>query len=433
MAENTTISLPDTVKFKQQSLLWANHFKTVCLLDSNNYPHDKYKSKDWVLAVDAVSETTGRENAFEELKKFHNEINTDIFGFFSYDLKNQIEKLSSKNHDGIEFPDLYFFKPRYLFEITGNKLTVNRNYPETFELIELISKIQIPTYEVQSRDKLQLITRTSRQKYLQNVEAIRQQIGQGDFYELNYCNEFYSENVEINPVEIFLRLNEKAKAPFSCFFKHNDKFLLCASPERFLKKQGRKLIAQPIKGTKKKGNTVEENEMLQSDLKSDEKEKAENIMIVDLMRNDLAKSSKIGSVKVEELFGIYEFNTVNQMISTVSSEILDGIHCVDIIKNAFPMGSMTGAPKVMVMENIEKYEDSKRGLFSGSVGLITTEGDFDFNVTIRSILYNSTEKYASIQAGGGITYNSVPEKEYDEMLLKTKGMIEALNAEIALN
>ncbi len=430
MAETTTITLTDIGKFKQLALLWANLFNTVCLLDSNNYPHDAYKSNDWLLAVDSVNEITSGINAFEELKKFQTKTNADIFGFLSYDLKNQVEKLASGNHDGIKFADMYFFKPRYLFEIKGDKLTVNRNYLETFELIEMIGKEKISQNQTESSLRLTLRPRTSHQKYIQNVMAIRQQIEDGDFYELNYCNEFYSDNAVIDPVEKFFRLNQKAKAPFSCFFKHNSRFLLCASPERFLKKEGSMVIAQPIKGTKKKGISSEENEILQSDLKRDEKEKAENVMIVDLMRNDLAKSSKAGSVKVDELFGIYEFNTVNQMVSTISSEVGDEIHCVDIIKNAFPMGSMTGTPKVIVMENIEKYEDSNRGLFSGSVGKITATGDFDFNVVIRSILYNSIGKYVSVQAGGAITYDSVPEKEYEEILLKAKGMIEALNAEI---
>ncbi len=427
MSQSTTVSVSDINSFKIKALYWANHFKTVLLLDSNDYPHQNYQSKDWVLAVDAVEELSCNENAFEELKKFQTKCKEDIFGYFSYDLKNEIEKLQSRHGDHLHFPELYFFKPRYVFEINGDKVTVNRNYPETFEIIEVINKIQVQDTEPQN---ILLQQRTSKNKYLENIGAIKQQIIDGDFYELNYCNEFYSEGVAINPVDTFIRLNEKAKAPFSCFFKHNDNFLLCASPERFLKKVGEKLTVQPIKGTIKKGITTEENDKLKQQLANDVKERAENVMIVDLMRNDLAKSSKPGSVTVDELFGIYEFNTVNQMVSTISSQIKEGVHFVDAIKNAFPMGSMTGAPKIEVMKNIEAYEDFKRGLYSGAIGYITPSGDFDFNVVIRSIFYNAIQKYLSIKAGGAITFDSVAEKEYDEVLLKAKSMMDVLNATI---
>ena len=435
MAESTTVSLSDIETFKAKALAWANHFRVVCLLDSNNYPHKNYTSKEWVLAIDATEEIACNENAFDALKEFQAKANATIFGFLSYDLKNEIENLESGNDDGLKFPELFFFKPRYVFEISGDKLTVNRNYPETFELIERIRQ-QDTIHETQDL-KHELQARTSKETYLENIEKIRAQIEAGDFYELNYCNEFFAIDSEINPVETFLKLNEKGKAPFSCFFKIIDKFLLCASPERFLKKEGTKLISQPIKGTIRKGNTSEENELLKTQLQNDLKERAENIMIVDLVRNDLARSSKAGSVNVEELCEVYEFNSVNQMISTVVSEIKTlatalnrGTDVIDSIKNAFPMGSMTGAPKIEVMKNIERYEDFKRGLYSGSVGYITSDGNFDFNVVIRSILYNSSEKYVSVRVGGAITYDSIAENEWNEILLKAKSMMEVLNAEI---
>ncbi len=429
MAESTTISISNIESFRQKALHWANHFKTVCLLDSNNYPHHKYQSKNWILAVDARDELICGDNAFEELKKFQAKTNSTIFGYFSYDLKNQIEKLQSNHYDGLQFPELYFFKPRYIIEANGNKVTINRNYPETFELIELITNSN-KTQPTTNNKQLQLQTRTSKEKYLHHIELIRKQIEEGDFYELNYCREFYATDTIIDPVDIFLKLSKKTTAPFACFFKLAGKYLLSASPERFLKKEGSKLISQPIKGTIRKGKTAEENEQLKAQLQNDIKERAENVMIVDLVRNDLAKSSKAGSVCVEELFGIYEFNSINQMISTVTSELNEEVHFIDAIKNAFPMGSMTGAPKVEVMKNIERYEDFKRGLYSGSVGYITPEGDFDFNVVIRSILYNAIGKYLSLRVGGAITYDSVAEEEYYEMLLKAKSMVEALDASL---
>ncbi|MBP6732932.1 MAG: anthranilate synthase component I family protein [Chitinophagales bacterium] len=426
VAESTTITLPHAEDFKQKALAWANYFRVVCLLDSNNYPHTKYTSHDWVLAVDAVDEITCHQNSFEQLKAFNAKVQQTIFGFLSYDLKNEVEHLESNNADGLQFPQLYFFSPRYVLQITGNKLTVNRNYPETFELFELITNLK-PKQGTTAPVKLQ--ARTAKADYLANIEKIKLQIEAGDFYEMNYCNEFYTTGASLNPVETFVKLNNNAKAPFSTFFKLDDKFLLCASPERFLKLEDNKLISQPIKGTIKKGATTDENELLKTQLQNDIKERAENIMIVDLVRNDLAHSAKAGTVVVEELCSIYEFNAVNQMISTVVAEL--DIDPVDAIKNAFPMGSMTGAPKVEVMKNIEAYEDFKRGLYSGSVGYITpgTSGrsrQFDLNVVIRSIFYSATSKYVSVRVGGAITYDSIAENEWNEILLKAKGMKEVL-------
>lgn len=430
MPETTTISLPHIDSFKIKALHWANQFNVVCMLDSNNYPQ-KYSSKEWLLAVDALDEIktdldSVANDSLTLLKQFQLKTAVNIFGLLSYDLKNEIEKLESSHTDHLKFPLLYFFKPRYLLEINENKLTVNRNYPETFELIERINQYSIPDDEYGTRTKIKLTPRTQKEKYLQNVESIRQQILAGDFYELNYCNEFYAEQTTIQPVETFLRLNKKAKAPFSAFFKLKDKYLLCASPERFLNKNGNRLISQPIKGTKRKGNTVQDNEQLKQQLQTDTKERAENVMIVDLTRNDLARSSKPGTVQVEELFGVYEFNTVHQMISTVLAESQNGIHFTDIIKNSFPMGSMTGAPKIEVMKNIDHYEDFKRSIYSGSVGYITPVGDFDLNVVIRSILYNETEKFISVRSGGAITFDSDAENEWQEILLKAESMIAAL-------
>ena len=428
MAETTSFILTDEAAFRLRVLEWAGQFGVVCLLDSNGYSQDKYTSLDWVLAVDNLDFISDRVNSFEALKDFVNSAQDKVFGFLTYDLKNQIEHLSSSNIDNLDFPPLYFFKPRYIIEAKGGKVTFNRNYPESFDLYERIMNQET---RIKSQESIFALNhRTSKDKYLSNVRSIKDQIMAGDFYEINYCCEFYAEQSRIDPLTVFNKLNERSKAPFSSFFKLNDKYLLCSSPERFLKKVGNKVISQPIKGTIRKGRSEEENKQLQDELRNSEKERAENVMIVDLVRNDLAKHAKPGSVKVEELFGIYEFPTVHQMISTVTAELKEGIHPVDIIRDAFPMGSMTGAPKVEVMKNIEAYEDQKRGLYSGSVGYFTPGGDFDLNVVIRSIFYNAAKEYISIQVGSAITYDADPEAEYDELLLKAKGMLDALGAEI---
>jgi para-aminobenzoate synthetase component 1 len=232
--------------------------------------------------------------------------------------------------------------------------------------------------------------------------------------------------VEADAIELYTRLNEISPNPFSCLQKHDEQYIICASPERFLKKEGSTIISQPIKGTRPRSEDAIEDDRLAKELRSDEKELAENMMIVDLVRNDLAKSSKIGSVNVEEIFGIYSFQQVHQMISTVVSEKRDGLTFVDVIKNAFPMGSMTGAPKVKVMQLIETYENTKRGPFSGAAGYISPDGDFDFNVLIRSLFLNLAQGTYSFQVGSAITYDSIPEKEYEECMVKAKAILSLL-------
>ena len=269
--------------------------------------------------------------------------------------------------------------------------------------------------------------RISKENYLANIEKIKNHILEGDVYELNYCMEFFDDKANINPTEIYQKLKAKSPVPFGAYLKYFDQYLICASPERFICKKNNQLISQPIKGTVKRNLLDEEKDNeLKASLLNSEKERAENLMIVDLVRNDLAHSSKTGSVKVDELFGIYSFQQVHQMISTVSSTINENINPIDAIKNAFPMGSMTGAPKVMAMELIEQYEQTKRGLYSGAVGYFTPEGNFDFNVVIRSIQYNKANHYLNIMVGGAITFDSIAEQEYEECLLKAQATMQSL-------
>jgi para-aminobenzoate synthetase component 1 len=225
---------------------------------------------------------------------------------------------------------------------------------------------------------------------------------------------------------MFAKLNKVSPNPFASFFKLNDKYVMCASPERFLAKRGDKLMSQPIKGTIKRGETVAEDELNKQQLKNNTKELQENVMIVDLVRNDLTRSAKHGTVKTKELFGIYSFKHLHQMISTVICEIAEGLSAVQAIKNSFPMGSMTGAPKINAMLLMEQYERSKRGIYSGAIGYFSPDGDFDFNVVIRTLLYNETNRYLSFHAGSAITYYADAEKEYEECLLKAKAILEVL-------
>lgn len=413
--------------FKEQLLSWAQQFREVVFLDSNSYPH-QYSSFDCMLAVDAfTSLKTDYYNAFEDLKQYQQNTKDWLFGYLSYDLKNDIENLQSNNFDGLNFPDLFFFQPKKVFILKGDELEIQYLLLCDDEIEEDFGEIiQSPNSKFQSLESLEIKQRISKDLYIQKVNKMLEHIHIGDMYEANFCMEFYAENAIINPLEKFQKLNEISQAPFSVFFKNYKHYLLSASPERYLKKVGDKIISQPIKGTSKRFSDPIEDEKSKNILASDTKERAENIMITDLVRNDLSHTAQKGSVEVEELCGIYSFLQVHQMISTITSKLDPKYSAVDVLKTTFPMGSMTGAPKISVMEIVENLEETKRGLYSGAVGYFTPEGDFDFNVVIRSILYNQENKYVSFSVGSAITSLSIPEKEYEECLLKAKAMHEVL-------
>ncbi|MCB0641386.1 MAG: anthranilate synthase component I family protein, partial [Phaeodactylibacter sp.] len=272
--------------------------------------------------------------------------------------------------------------------------------------------------------------RFSKPEYLQQVQRIKEHILEGDLYELNFCQEFFTEGVACDPLALFHQLNQAAKTPFAAYYKVRNRHLLCASPERFLKKTGDRVVSQPIKGTIQRGSTPATDAAFKAQLQASEKDRAENVMIVDLVRNDLAKTCLPGSVQVDDLFGIYPFETVFQMISTISGRNKPGTSPIEVLRQAFPMGSMTGAPKVKSMELIEALERSQRGLYSGALGYISPEGDFDFNVVIRSLLYNAATEYLAFQVGGAIVYDSIPEQEYEECLLKAKALLQSIHSTI---
>ncbi len=420
-------SISDPKLFKQQLLFWSQQFREIIYFDSNDYPQN-YSSYDCVLAVDAfTSIKTDFHNAFEDLKQYQQSTKDWLFGYLSYDLKNDIEQLQSTNFDGLDFPDLYFFQPKKLFLLKGNQLEIqylnlcDDEVEEDFEEIFESQKSKVKTDAI-----LKIQQRIPMENYLQKVSKIIKHIHQGDIYEANFCMEFFANNSTINPIEKFIKLNEISQPPFAVFFKNNKHFLLSATPERYLRKIGEFVVSEPIKGTAKRFLDPLEDEKSKMQLALDPKERSENIMITDLVRNDLSRTAQKGTVEVAELCGIYSFLQVHQMITTITSKLDSQYQAVDVIKTTFPMGSMTGAPKISAMKIIEEQEETKRGLYSGAVGYFAPNGDFDFNVVIRSILYNQEKKYVSFSVGSAITSQSVPEKEYEECLLKAKAMREVL-------
>ena len=401
----------------------------VSILDSNTksnqsiLPSD-YINYDMVAGVDAIEVLNIDSDSFNALQNFHNKHKDWLFGYLSYDLKNEVEKLTSNNHQGIKAAGLSFFVPKYVLLLKGNILEV-KSYENKEDCQQFLDCQQL--YWNDKKKTVHLRQRDTKAKYLEKIGVIKKHIQRGDIYEVNYCQEFFSEQVIINPQQVFIELNSNAKTPFASFLKLNDLNIMCASPERFIKKSANKIISQPIKGTSKRGRDLDEDNALIKQLIESEKEISENVMIVDLVRNDLSITASKASVKVEELCGIYTFKKIHQMISTISSKVDDQINFSQILKSVFPMGSMTGVPKLRAMELIEELEEFRRGIFSGAIGYITPKGDFDFNVVIRTILYNASTKYLSVAVGGAITINSDENEEYEECLVKVSPIFEVLN------
>lgn len=436
MRQSICLSLSDHPNFEQQVLQWASTHPYYCYLTSNGHTHAPYSSFDVLLAIGAQEVLSCTNNAFDSIKEHTRPTSSSgsqnpdwWFGYLSYDLKNEVEDLTTTLPDHAQLPQLSFFKPKHVITIKGDDITI-----ESTDTEALLSSIvhDLPTGQAgitfnnkssnTRNNPIKLQARMDREEYIETIKKLKQHIKDGDVYEINYCQEFYAEHTTIDPLDTFQRLNAISKAPFAALLRTGDNYAICSSPERFLLKQHDKIVSQPIKGTRKRSTNPVEDEALKTELKNSVKDRAENVMIVDLVRNDLARTCKPGSIKVEELFGIHSFDQVHHMISTITAQVDEETNNIDLIKNAFPMGSMTGAPKVRMMQLAEQYEKSARGLYSGSIGYFAPNGDFDLNVVIRTIIYNSAKQYLSYHVGGAIVWDSVPEEEYEECLLKAAAM-----------
>ncbi len=415
--------LSDSETFIQKALQWAAQFDTVCHLDSNGY-RDNYGNIDVFIAVgNTASFVSDGSDTFAKLQQFiDSHPNTWIPGFLGYDLKNEIEDLHSRHPNRTEFPDAYFFVPQYTLLIGKYNAEIKGADPRA--IVEQIEATEIR--EESLGFKGQLKSRMSRSAYFSAFDQLQRHIRKGDIYEVNLCQEFFAEQASLNPLEAYRKLNEVSPTPFSCFFKFGQKYILSASPERFLSKNGRILLSQPIKGTAPRGKTASEDEQLKTTLATNPKEISENIMIVDLVRNDLTRSAMPGTVKASDLLHIHSFKQVHQLISTITCQIREGMSSADTISNTFPPGSMTGAPKISAMRLIDRYENSRRGLYSGALGYFSPQGNYDFSVVIRTMLYNAENGYLSFHTGGAITDNADPENEYNECLLKGKALFQTL-------
>lgn len=421
---NRSFPLRDLEATKKKVLSWLRKFSTFSFLDNHHYSLSHHSFECLVAAGCKQFIKANAGIALEELERFiKKKPGCWLFGHLGYDLKNETEDLTSRHPDHIGFPDLFFFEPEWVLQISPGLIMIEGEEPEKiFSEIESIHVMDPP-----DTSKPGIRNRISKQDYISIIHRLQQHILRGDCYEINFCQEFYDKDIIIDPVQVFKRLSSISPNPFAALYKVYDQWLVCASPERFLKKEGRKIFSQPIKGTASRSELKGKDEVNRIRLAASQKERSENVMVVDLVRNDLSRVCERGSVQVDELFGIYSFPQVHQMISTVSGLLKEEVSFSEIIRACFPMGSMTGAPKKRVMELIEKYERTKRGIFSGAVGYISPSGDFDLNVVIRSIMYNQATGYLSFQAGSGITFYSDPEQEWEECLLKAEAIRTVLN------
>jgi para-aminobenzoate synthetase component I len=461
---------------KQQMLTWAAPFNICCFLDNHDYHSGVSSLHSFECLLAAGATATLKASAGEGLTRLKEwaVIQQDwLFGHFAYDLARETEPVHhaapgrsvaeddcgsypsgtgsgdlSPLSDPIGFPDLFFFVPEILIELRSDCVLIGsfgqdqgsiwqeicrgqrgvanaESLPAPSAIIPAVLAGIAPTTAAASPPNF--IPRFTRDEYLATVSALRQHILRGDCYEINFCQEFFAQPATIDPLATWRSLGEASPNPFSAFYRLDKSYLLCASPERYLKKTGDTLFSQPIKGTSARDRLDPITDQVQHErLYNSPKDRSENVMVVDLVRNDLSRICVPGSVEVTELFGVYAFPQVHQMISTVKGQLQPGLHWTDVIRNTFPMGSMTGAPKNRVVELIAFYERSRRGIFSGAVGYVIPNGDFDFNVVIRSLMYNSESKYLSYQVGSGITFYSDPAAEYEECLVKAEGIRRAL-------
>ena len=422
--DNNTFTVDDPQGFKIKMLNWADRFNIFCLLDNNNYQAD-FNDLEFVLAAGCVrSFSFPEENAFGTLQQFFNGKPSLLFGHLSYNATGNT--YTGKIKPDIDFGKGFFFEPETVVKLTGNIVTVELSAITPKEIFNRINEQPLATDKKYKPLPVQPFF--TKEEYLQRIKKIKQHIQRGDCYELNFCQHFFCDHAEIDPVNIYQKLSSLSPAPFGALYKLNNNYCLCASPERFLKKAGTRLISQPIKGTKRRDLSDKNKDLLlANELRNDAKEQSENVMITDLVRNDLSMVCEKGSVKVTELFGVYTFPQVHHLVTTVEGTLAPGKCFTEALSTCFPMGSMTGAPKKRVTELIEKYEGYDRGLFSGAIGYITPEGDFDFNVVIRSIFYDNANRKLSFFAGGGITFYSDPEKEFDESNTKAEAIIKILS------
>lgn len=353
-------------------------------------------------------------NPWQHLQEFQEKNDSWLFGYLGYDLKNHTEQLVSQNPDAVGAPDMYFMVPAFLLRI--DRLT------SSYKVIkgELPDDIPVQGWSSSATFKLDdFKPQLTKQQYISKVTEAKRRIREGDVYEVNLSHQMRGTCYG-DPLALYQKMRGAGPVPFGAYLEWQGFSICCQSPERFLLKEGNKITSQPIKGTSRRSNDKRIDTKLKEKLLASQKERAENLMIVDLVRNDLSRIASPGSVQVPALFHIESFRTVHQMVSTITGE--STAEPVDILKACFPMGSMTGAPKIRAMQIIEELEGYRRGIYSGAIGYISPQKNFDFNVVIRTAIIKNEQLFYAV--GGAITSDSDPEREWEETLIKARALTE---------
>ncbi len=355
-----------------------------------------------------------KKNPWEALKEIREKFPGWYVGFLGYDLKNHIEDLKSENRDYVNAPDLYFFRPQKMLLYDHWKQRLVRNSGFNLNTVSTAPVRQQVDLRIENLQSV-----TPEKVYLDKIYAAKERIREGDFYEINLSH-IITGTVEGSGFELYEQMRKAGPVPFGAYMKWDDFEICSASPERFLCRDADRVFSQPIKGTAARNYSPAKDQEIARQLQLSEKNRAENLMIVDLVRHDLSKVATPGSIKVPELFQLQSFKTVHQLISTIEGRVKAETDSVDVLKSCFPMGSMTGAPKIRAMQAIEEFEDYKRGIYSGAIGYIKPDGDFDFNVVIRSAILKNGNLYYPV--GGAITSDSDPVEELEETYIKTRAL-----------
>ena len=398
-------------------------------MDSNNYV-DKIGKYDFIASAGQESVWSADSLHLKSPQQYIDSIEDWAFGHFNFEWQHNQFGLTNRPADSAGFSTACLFQPEHIIYCIGNKITILSVSDTPESIYETIDFCKAYSGKTNINTSIELIAATSKNEYLETVIDLQNHIRRGDCYEINYCIEFSTHELKIDALSIYQKLSKLSPAPMSCLYRNGSAWLICSSPERFIAKRETTIFSQPIKGTIKRNiSDIQDDELLKTTLLESVKNKIENVMIVDLVRNDFSKICKEGSVEVMEKFGIYSFAQVHQMISTIKGTVSRDIAFTHIMQSCFPMGSMTGAPKKRVLELVHQYESSSRGIFSGSVGYIGPDNDFDWNVVIRSIMYNDQSGYLGYKVGGGITFQSDPIQEYEECMLKALALQKVLSSE----
>lgn len=353
-------------------------------------------------------------------------------GYFSYEYGRKLMEVDSAKEDLVSIPDaVLVFYDFYIIEDRQEQRTYLIANGITGEAAKLMDEMETringkPVYMQKESDTeypIEVQPNFAKDEYKQAVDRMIRYIIEGDIYIANMTQQLTVKSDKV-PLDVFYDLRENNPSPFGGYFDYGDFQIVCASPERFLKMQKGHVNTRPIKGTRKRGETPEEDMLMRTELENSEKDKSELLMIVDLERNDLNRVCNPGSVKVTELFTVEEYATVFHLVSDIEGDLEESKNIMDLLEAAFPGGSITGAPKYRAMEIIDEMENNKRNLYTGSIGYLTLDGDCDFNIVIRTALHKDGKYYLGV--GGGITAESDLEFEYEETLQKAKAVLQAM-------